>query len=51
MNHPAHVGVPDPRTTQGLRAYREKDEAHPLQLAFLTAEGERAYVEKLAQDL
>ena len=47
MNHPAHVGIPDPRTTQGLRAYREKAEAHPLQLAFLTAEGERDYVEKI----
>ncbi len=47
MNHPGYVGVPDPRTAQGVRNYREKAEAHPLQLQFLTAEGERDYVERL----
>jgi len=47
MNHPGFVGVPDPRTTQGLRSYREKDEPHPLQLEFLTEAGEKAFADKM----
>lgn len=46
MNHPAYVPIPDSRA-EGLRSYREPTEPHPLQLTFLTAEGEYTYVERL----
>lgn len=46
IRHPAYVAIPD-ATTEGVRAYREAEEPHPLQLAFLEAAGERAYVEHL----
>ena len=44
--HPNYVFIPDSRT-EGVRAYREPDVPHPLQLAFLEEVGERAYVEHL----
>ncbi len=41
--HPNHVEIPD-AATEGMRRYREPDQPHPLQLAFLEPEGEAAYV-------
>ncbi len=46
IRHPAYVEIPDSKT-EGVRAYREAEVPHPLQLAFLEVEGERAYVEHL----
>jgi hypothetical protein len=46
ISHPLYVEIPDAKT-KGVRAYAERAEAHPLQLAFLEAEGEYAYVEHL----
>lgn len=46
MNHPAFVHIPDSRT-EGVRSYREPADPHPLQLAFLTEEGEREWVDRL----
>jgi hypothetical protein len=46
-SHPHFVSIPDPRA-EGVRAYREPDEPHPLQLAFLESAGERAWVETMA---
>jgi hypothetical protein len=46
-SHPHFVSIPDPRA-EGVRAYREPDEPHPLQLAFLESAGERAWVEAMA---
>lgn len=45
MNHPAYVHIPDSRT-EGVRSYREPAEPHPIQLAFLTADGERQWVDR-----
>jgi hypothetical protein len=41
---PHFVSIPDPQRTVGIRAYREPAEPHPLQLAFLDAAGERAWL-------
>jgi len=46
-SHPHFVSIPDSRT-EGVRAYREPDEPHPLQLAFLEPSGERAWVEAIS---
>jgi hypothetical protein len=46
--NPAVAHIPDSRTA-GVRSYREPEQPHPLQLAFLTEEGERAYVERLRE--
>ena len=46
MNHPAFVHIPDSRA-EGVRSYREPAQPHPLQLTFLTEEGERAYIDAL----
>jgi hypothetical protein len=46
-SHPHFVSIPDARA-EGVRAYREPDEPHPLQLAFLEPAGERAWVEAMA---
>ena len=43
--HPHFVSIPDPQQTEGVRAYREPAEPHPLQIAFLEAEGERTWIE------
>jgi hypothetical protein len=43
-SHPHFVSIPDPRA-EGVRAYREPDEPHPLQLAFLKTAGEHAWIE------
>lgn len=45
MNHPAYVHIPDSRT-EGVRSYREPAEPHPIQIAFLTADGERLWVDR-----
>lgn len=47
--HPHFVHIPDPAQTEGVRAYAEPDEPHALQLSFLKPEGERAWVESVAQ--
>jgi hypothetical protein len=47
-SHPHFVHIPDPRA-EGVRAYREPDEPHPLQLAFLEPAGERAWVEEMSR--
>lgn len=44
--HPQIASIPDPRS-EGVRAYREPAEPRPLQLAFLEADGERAWVEDM----
>lgn len=46
--HPHFVHIPDPRQTEGVRAYREPDEPHPLQLTFLDAAAERAWIAGIA---
>lgn len=46
ISHPGYVEIPDAKT-KGIRNYREGAAAHPLQLTFLEAEGERAYIEHL----
>ncbi len=46
-NHPSYVEIPDPRRTEGLRAYSEPADPHPLQLVFLEESGARDYVERL----
>ena len=43
-SHPHFVSIPDPRA-EGVRAYREPDKPHPLQLAFLKTAGEHAWIE------
>lgn len=43
---PRVAAIPDPRS-EGVRAYREPDQPHPLQLAFLEAAGESAWVEEM----
>jgi hypothetical protein len=45
--HPHFVSIPDPNQAEGVRAYREPPEPCPLQLTFLEAEGERAWIEEL----
>jgi hypothetical protein len=45
-SHPHFVSIPDP-SAEGVRAYREPAEPHPLQLAFLEPAGERAWVEAM----
>lgn len=47
LQHPHFVPVPDPRQVEGVRAYREPDEAHPLQIKFLEPAGERAWIEEM----
>jgi hypothetical protein len=51
MNVYSRSGAPDPQvafipdsSTKGVRFYREPAEPHPLQMAFLEAAGERAWV-------
>ncbi|HEX8839931.1 MAG TPA: hypothetical protein VF750_05630 [Sphingomicrobium sp.] len=44
--HPHFVHIPDPTQAEGLRAYREPQTPHPLQLTFLEAAGEAAWVEE-----
>jgi hypothetical protein len=45
--HPHYVEIPDPTQFEGLRAYAEPAEPHPLQLAFLEEAGERAWIEDM----
>nr|WP_294167712.1 hypothetical protein [uncultured Sphingomonas sp.] len=45
--HPHHVEIPDPARTDGVRAYREPEQPHPLQLRLLEAEDEQAWAEEL----
>jgi hypothetical protein len=44
--NPRVASIPDPRS-EGVRAYREPDEPHPLQVSFLEAAGENAWVEEM----
>jgi hypothetical protein len=46
-SHPHFVHIPD-SGTQGIRAYREPEEPHPLQLTFLDADAERAWIAQIA---
>jgi hypothetical protein len=48
-HHPHFVSIPDPQQVEGVRAYREPEEPRPLQLAFLEAAGERAWIEEVRQ--
>jgi hypothetical protein len=48
--HPHFVHIPDPQQ-EGVRAYREPAEPHPLQLTFLEPEGERAWIEQMREIL
>lgn len=45
--HPHFVPIPDPQQVEGVRAYREPAEPHPLQIKFLDPAGERAWVEEM----
>lgn len=45
--HPQFVPVPDPQQVEGVRAYREPVEPHPLQVTFLDPAGEQEWVEKI----
>ncbi|HVM21902.1 MAG TPA: hypothetical protein VM308_01180 [Sphingomicrobium sp.] len=45
--HPHFVPIPDPQQVEGVRAYREPAEPHPLQLLFLDADRERIWIEEL----
>ena len=45
--HPHFVDIPDPARVTGVRAYREPEQPHPLQIQFLEEEGERAWIEQL----
>ncbi len=46
-HHPSYVAIPDPKKVQGVRSYREPIEPRPLQLQFLTPEGERDFIEQM----
>jgi hypothetical protein len=45
--HPYFASIPDPKLVEGLRAYREPEVPHPLQITFLEAEGELAWIEDM----
>jgi hypothetical protein len=45
--HPQIASIPDPKHSEGVRAYREPAAPHPLQLAFLGADGERTWIEEM----
>lgn len=47
--HPHFVHIPDPAQVEGLRAYREPETPHPLQLTFLEAAGEAAWIEGMRE--
>jgi hypothetical protein len=47
VQHPQFVHIPDPKQVQGVRAYREPEVAHPLQLTFLEPAGESAWIEEM----
>ena len=49
--HPHFVHIPDPQLAEGVRAYREPAEPHPLQLTFLDPEGENAWIEEMREFL
>jgi hypothetical protein len=46
--HPHFVHIPDPQQ-EGIRAYREPAEPHPLQITFLEPEGEHAWIEEMRE--
>ena len=46
-DHPHFVSIPDPEKVEGLRAYREPEVPHPLQVTFLEEAGERAWIEEM----
>ncbi len=46
-SHPHMSSIPGART-EGVRAYREPEQPHPLQLAFLEPEGEQAWIAEMA---
>lgn len=46
MQHPHFVAIPDAQV-EGVRAYREPDVPHPLQVRFLDAAEEQAWVEEI----
>jgi hypothetical protein len=46
-SHPHFVSIPDPERTEGLRAYREPAQPNPLQIRFLEAADERAWIEEM----
>src|SRR4051812_30476885 len=45
--HPHVQPIPDPRRAEGVRAYAEPAEPHPLQITFLEADDERAWAEEM----
>ena len=49
--HPHFVYAPQPGSVEGLRAYREPDIPHPLQLAFLDEAAERGWIEDIRRML
>jgi hypothetical protein len=44
---PQIASIPDPKRVEGVRAYREAEVPHPLQLTFLEADDERAWIEEI----
>jgi hypothetical protein len=45
--HPQIATIPDPSRVEGVRAYREPAAPHPLQIKFLEAADERAWVAEI----
>jgi hypothetical protein len=45
--HPHFVEIPDPQREGGVRAYKEPDVAHPLQITLLDEAGEAAWIEEI----
>lgn len=45
--HPHFVSIPDPRHSEGVRAYREPQVPHPLQTRFLDPDDECAWAEDM----
>ena len=43
-HHPGYVHIPE-AGTEGLRSYKESEAPHPLQITFLSPEGERAFTD------
>jgi len=48
-SHPHFVSIPDPQRTEGMRSYREPAVPNPLQIRFLEADDERAWIEEMGE--
>jgi hypothetical protein len=48
-SHPHFVSIPDPQRTDGMRSYREPAVPNPLQIRFLEADDERAWIGEMGE--